>query len=78
MFQLLKSLKIKEDSPIIPINLSQEGEQGSVNELIEVLKSYPTPDRVSSGKFVMGVDHCFPIKGKGTVMTGTIVDGSCK
>ena len=77
-FQLLKSLKIKEDSPIVPLNLSQEGGQESVDRLIELLKSYSAPDRVSSGKFVMAVDHCFPIKGKGTVMTGTVVDGSCK
>ncbi|KAE9547581.1 hypothetical protein FO519_009206 [Halicephalobus sp. NKZ332] len=76
--KLLKSLKIKEDSPIIPLDLSEEGKKESVNELIEVLRSFPVPDRVSSGKFVMAVDHCFPIKGKGSVMTGTVVDGSCK
>lgn len=25
--------------------------------------------------FYMGIDHCFPIKGKGTVLTGTVLSG---
>lgn len=26
----------------------------------------------------MLVDHCFKIKGKGTIMTGTVIDGKIK
>nr|XP_047929298.1 selenocysteine-specific elongation factor isoform X4 [Anser cygnoides] len=48
-----------------------------VSELIEVLKSQAyLPSRDPSGNFLMAVDHCFSIKGQGTVMTGTILSGS--
>ncbi|XP_019360491.1 PREDICTED: selenocysteine-specific elongation factor isoform X1 [Gavialis gangeticus] len=48
-----------------------------VSELIEVLKSQAyLPSRDPSGPFLMAVDHCFSIKGQGTVMTGTILTGS--
>jgi selenocysteine-specific translation elongation factor len=26
--------------------------------------------------FMFSVDHCFPIKGQGTVMTGTVLSGT--
>ena len=38
-------------------------------------KSIKIPQRDSGGIFKFSVDHCFPIKGKGTVMTGTVVSG---
>nr|XP_021150250.1 selenocysteine-specific elongation factor isoform X1 [Columba livia] len=48
-----------------------------ISELIEVLKSQAyLPSRDPSGPFLMAVDHCFSIKGQGTVMTGTILSGS--
>ncbi|XP_069721725.1 selenocysteine-specific elongation factor [Phaenicophaeus curvirostris] len=48
-----------------------------ISELIEVLKSQAyLPSRDPSGHFLMAVDHCFSIKGQGTVMTGTILSGS--
>uniref|UniRef100_A0A1B6DV18 Selenocysteine-specific elongation factor n=3 Tax=Clastoptera arizonana TaxID=38151 RepID=A0A1B6DV18_9HEMI len=48
-----------------------------VEELIESLKSFSfVPERFSSKPFVFSVDHCFLIKGQGTVMTGTILQGS--
>lgn len=34
------------------------------------------PERSASGPFVFSVDHCFPIRGQGTVMTGTVLSGS--
>lgn len=43
----------------------------------QVLKSQAyLPSRDPSGHFLMAVDHCFSIKGQGTVMTGTILSGS--
>ncbi|XP_032066795.1 selenocysteine-specific elongation factor isoform X2 [Thamnophis elegans] len=48
-----------------------------VSELIEVLKSEAyIPTRDPSGSFLMAIDHCFSIKGQGTVMTGTVLSGS--
>ena len=34
------------------------------------------PQRSTEGPFLYAVDHCFPIRGQGTVMTGTILRGS--
>jgi selenocysteine-specific elongation factor len=34
------------------------------------------PQRDSSGAFVFMVDHCFGIKGQGTIMTGTVLQGA--
>ena len=34
------------------------------------------PERCSSGPLLFSVDHCFPIRGQGTVMTGTILSGA--
>ncbi|XP_006870550.1 PREDICTED: selenocysteine-specific elongation factor [Chrysochloris asiatica] len=71
-------------APIIPVAakpggpeaLETEAPQG-ISELIELLKSQISiPKRDPSGPFLMSVDHCFSIKGQGTVMTGTILSGS--
>ncbi len=45
---------------------------------IEDLKSalvglVPAVPRPVSGPFLFAVDHCFPIKGQGTVLTGTVL-----
>lgn len=34
------------------------------------------PKRDPKGDLLMAVDHCFSIRGQGTVMTGTILQGS--
>lgn len=34
------------------------------------------PRRDSGGPFVFSIDHCFQIKGQGSVMTGTVLQGS--
>ena len=48
-----------------------------VQELVSTLCSYVTyPVRSPDGPFVFAVDHCFSIRGKGTVMTGTTLYGS--
>jgi hypothetical protein len=36
------------------------------------------PARRDSGPFFFSIDHCFPIKGQGTVITGTVLSGSVK
>jgi translation elongation factor EF-Tu-like GTPase len=50
-----------------------------IDRLFDVLKnSVKVPVRDSSGPFLFSVDHCFPIKGQGTVMTGTVLNGQVK
>ena len=48
-----------------------------IDKLIEVLTQHVfIPERDSKGSFIFSVDHCFPIRGQGTVMTGTVLSGS--
>ena len=35
-------------------------------------------ERRQTGEFLFAVDHCFPIKGQGTVLTGTVLSGKCE
>lgn len=53
----------------------------NVSGLIDLLHNKiqpPNRDQISKGSFHFSVDHCFPIKGKGTVITGTCLAGSVK
>ncbi|CAG9532036.1 unnamed protein product [Cercopithifilaria johnstoni] len=72
------NLKINSDLQIVPISLKEHKEEAIVALINALRLALYTPQRVSSGHFVMYVDHCFPVKGKGTIMTGTVVDGMCK
>lgn len=36
------------------------------------------PVRNVQGNFLLLIDHCFKIKGKGTVITGTVIQGKVK
>ena len=48
-----------------------------LSELINTLSSCCyRPERDAQGTFVFAVDHCFSIRGHGTIMTGTVVSGS--
>eukprot|EP00931_Biecheleriopsis_adriatica_P031362 TRINITY_DN18400_c0_g1_i1.p1 TRINITY_DN18400_c0_g1~~TRINITY_DN18400_c0_g1_i1.p1 ORF type:complete len:689 (-),score=169.56 TRINITY_DN18400_c0_g1_i1:47-1960(-) len=50
-----------------------------MDDLLEVLKAnLVVPQRDSSGPFMFTYDHAFPIKGQGTVLTGTVLSGSVK
>ncbi len=52
----------------------------NIDGLIEAIKNMTfLPERRSdSGPFLFSVDHCFSIKGQGTVLTGTVLNGSVK
>jgi selenocysteine-specific elongation factor len=57
-------------------NFHSTNESYNVDELINLLKSkLPKPNRQSTGPFSFSVDHCFPIRGRGTVLTGTVLNG---
>ena len=48
-----------------------------VSELVEELcRQVYIPPRAVSDPLVFSVDHCFSIRGQGTVMTGTVLQGS--
>ena len=53
----------------------------NVSGLVDLLHLHiqpPNRSQISKNCFHFAVDHCFPIKGKGTVITGTCLSGSVK
>ncbi|XP_075997360.1 selenocysteine-specific elongation factor [Genypterus blacodes] len=73
-----------KDCPVIAVAAKPGGpeapdteEAQGVTELIQLLKKQTfLPQRHPGGDLLMAVDHCFSIRGQGTVMTGTILQGS--
>lgn len=54
---------------------SKAGTQG-IDDLVELIKSKVViPTRNYSAPFYYAIDHCFAIKGHGTVLTGTVLSG---
>ena len=55
-------------------------ESYNVDTLVSTLKtSLPPPRRdQTEGPFYFSIDHCFPIRGRGTVITGTVLSGKIK
>ncbi|KAM5148547.1 selenocysteine-specific elongation factor [Mantella aurantiaca] len=67
------SVAAKPGGPESPESATAQG----ISELTELLKSQAyLPRRDPSGPFLMAADHCFSIRGQGTVMTGTVLSGS--
>lgn len=63
-------------APIVPCSAV-----GNLNltELISTLRnSIFVPKRSAEGVFIFSVDHCFSIRGQGTVMTGTVLSGAVR
>ncbi|XP_017893733.1 PREDICTED: selenocysteine-specific elongation factor isoform X2 [Capra hircus] len=83
MQRTLENTKFR-GAPVIPVAAKPGGPDApeteapqGIPELIKLLVSQISiPTRDPSGPFLMSVDHCFSIKGQGTVMTGTILSGS--
>ncbi|XP_062321233.1 selenocysteine-specific elongation factor [Osmerus eperlanus] len=73
-----------KDCPVIAVAAKPGGpeapdtdEPQGIPELIELLKSQTyLPRRDPEGALLMAVDHCFSIRGQGTVLTGTILQGA--
>jgi selenocysteine-specific elongation factor len=54
-------------------NTSSDG----IEHLVDTIKDLVAiPSRNIYSSFYFAIDHCFPIKGHGTVMTGTVLSGS--
>ncbi|CEF64447.1 Selenocysteine-specific elongation factor [Strongyloides ratti] len=75
---LLKKLGISESTQIIGMSLKDINNVG-VTPIIESLKKIIyNPIRDIKSSFLMYADHCFSIKGKGDIITGTIISGVIK
>ena len=50
-----------------------------ISELLEMISQrVRIPNRDPEGPLLFAIDHCFPIKGQGTVLTGTVLSGAMK
>jgi selenocysteine-specific elongation factor len=57
---------------LLPGGESSSSPPQGLQELTEaLLQLVPGQPRTSEGPFLFAIDHCFPIKGQGTVLTGT-------
>ena len=65
------------------VDMSAGGEPPvGVDALVERLmtrveRAHARRERRKKDAFLFAVDHCFPIKGQGTVLTGTVLSGKC-
>uniref|UniRef100_A0A182STV8 Tr-type G domain-containing protein n=1 Tax=Anopheles maculatus TaxID=74869 RepID=A0A182STV8_9DIPT len=63
-----------DETPLVAISATT-GE--NVSELVEAMRSKSfIPQRNPDLPFMFAVDHCFAIKGQGTVCTGTVLQGA--
>ena len=62
------------------LNLEHNAQMLNIDKLIDTLKASTfLPDRLHvTDPFLFFVDHCFSIKGQGTIMTGTVISGQVK
>jgi translation elongation factor EF-Tu-like GTPase len=49
-----------------------EGVEAIIEELVRLVPAEPRP---AKGPFLFSVDHCFALRGQGTVLTGTVLSG---
>lgn len=63
-----------EDEDTAP---TEKRESYNMEALVSLLQhSIPPPIRSADGPFYFSIDHCFALRGRGTVLTGTVLCGS--
>eukprot|EP01134_Creolimax_fragrantissima_P005262 CFRG5262T1 len=78
LMKALQSTRFKNVS-VISAAAVPGGDSLGLDDLIEALESSLIAlKRPKSDSFLFSIDHCFGIKGQGTVMTGTVLGGSIK
>lgn len=71
--------KTKYGANVSIVPFSTKSPEKHLPELMNALFTIlAIPQRDDKGSFLMLIDHCFPIKGKGSVVTGTVISGSIK
>lgn len=74
MRKFLATSKFK-DAPIVAVStVNNVGLDALKESLVNVIKTTPIVRRTTDA-FVFAVDHCFGLKGQGTVLTGTVLSG---
>lgn len=73
-----------KDVEIIPVSAKPGGPDSDssplgLTALVDSISHHAyLPDRAETGSALFSVDHCFSMKGQGTVLTGTLLQGSIK
>ncbi|KAG8176428.1 hypothetical protein JTE90_008559 [Oedothorax gibbosus] len=77
ILKTLENTKFK-DSDVVPVSAKPtDCDPIGMSALVDALKQHVfVPQRSDKGPLMFAVDHCFIIKGQGTVMTGTVIQGS--
>ena len=76
---MFSKTKFGKEIDIIPTSAcvganKEDNQSEGIEALIEALISkLEIPKRDSKGEFCYQIDHCFPLKGKGCVLTGTVI-----
>jgi selenocysteine-specific elongation factor len=67
------------DAPIVSVSATDPeiGTEELKSALLQKVEGMKFSRDVSS-PFLMAIDHCFAIKGQGTVLTGTVLQGVVK
>src|SRR5271157_567405 len=74
--QIVSNTTYAKDAPILPVS-AKTGE--GIEELkSQLLDRFHPPARDTDAPFRVVIDHHFPVKGHGTVLTGTILAGTLK
>ncbi|KAJ9596344.1 hypothetical protein L9F63_012619 [Diploptera punctata] len=82
--KLTLAKSVFENAPIVSVAAKPGGPDASeisspegLPNLIEIISKYAfIPERHITRPFLFAVDHCFSIRGQGTVMTGTVLQGT--
>ncbi|XP_033606355.1 selenocysteine-specific elongation factor isoform X2 [Cryptotermes secundus] len=73
-----------KDAPVVSVAANPGGSEGvqsslpvGLQDLTETLQKFAfVPERHILSPFLFAVDHCFGVRGQGTVMTGTVLQGA--
>jgi len=78
MRNVLSKTKFK-DEPIVAASalISDLTKQDLFSTLADKISKIVL-ERDNKSPFLMAVDHCFSIKGQGTIVTGTVIQGTVK
>ncbi|KDO29810.1 hypothetical protein SPRG_04925 [Saprolegnia parasitica CBS 223.65] len=78
----LSSSPTLQDCPIVPVAAGDadgaRAPQGMPDLLATMQRHLHLPTRSGDGPLCYAIDHCFPLRGKGTVLTGTVLSGTVR
>ena len=76
--KVFSKTKFGENVTMVPYSTKENPDKFCADLKTILLKELEIPTREFEGKFSMLIDHCFKIKGKGTILTGTVTSGKVK